>query len=143
RGGGGSGPDGDRVVVAGGDRVARRARAATRPARRVPLGSRFGDSPRAPRPRPLVHPTAGTGAILAAARLLLAASKPTIETRGITLLGIAVANLSDHAQLELPLEPRFDPALDIAIDEIRKRFGNDAIRRGGLRPSAPRHVTQV
>jgi hypothetical protein len=41
------------------------------------------------------------------------------------------------------LEPRFDPALDIAIDEIRKRFGNEAIRRGSTPPSTPRHVTQV
>jgi hypothetical protein len=54
-----------------------------------------------------------------------------------------VANLSDEAQLELPLEPRVDPALDLAIDEIRRRFGNDAIRRGSTSPSTPRHVTQV
>jgi hypothetical protein len=66
-----------------------------------------------------------------------------IERRGITLLGITVANLSDAAQLELPLEPRVDPALDLAIDEIRRRFGNDAIRRGSISPSTPRHVTQV
>jgi len=66
-----------------------------------------------------------------------------IERRGITLLGIAVANLSDEAQLELPLEPRVDPALDLAIDEIRRRFGNDAIRRGSTSPSTPCHVTQV
>jgi hypothetical protein len=59
------------------------------------------------------------------------------------MLGITVANLTGYAQLELPLDPRLDPALDFAIDEIRKRFGNGAIRRGGLLPSAPRHVTQV
>jgi DNA polymerase-4 len=66
-----------------------------------------------------------------------------IERRGITLLGITVANLSDEGQLELPLDPRVDPALDLAIDEIRERFGNDAIRRGSTRPSTPRHVSQV
>jgi DNA polymerase-4 len=80
---------------------------------------------------------------LAAAKALLAAARPLIERRGITLLGIAVANLSDEAQLELPLEPRVDPALDHAIDEIRERFGTEAIRRGSTAPSTPRHVTQV
>jgi DNA polymerase IV len=125
------------------DRVTRRARAANRAGRTVTLRFRFGDFSRATRSRTLPHPTAGTAAILAAGRTLLAAARPLIERRGITLLGIAVANLSDEAQLELPLEPRFDPALDLAIDEIRKRFGNDAIRRGSTRPSTPRHVTQV
>jgi hypothetical protein len=43
----------------------------------------------------------------------------------------------------LPLDPRMDPALDFAIDEIRKRFGNDAIRRGSTQRTTPRHVTQV
>jgi DNA polymerase-4 len=109
----------------------------------VTLRFRFGDFSRATRSRTLAHPTAGTGAILAAARALLAAAGPLIERRGITLLGITVANLSDEAQLELPLEPSVDPALDLAIDEIRRRFGNDAIRRGSTSPSTPRHVTQV
>jgi DNA polymerase-4 len=66
-----------------------------------------------------------------------------VERRGITLLGITVANLSHEAQLELPLGPQVNPALDLAIDEIRERFGTDAIRRGGAPPSAPRHVSQV
>jgi len=109
----------------------------------VTLRLRFGDFSRATRSRTLDHPSAGTGAILATARLLLAAAQPLIERRGITMLGITVANLTGCAQLELPLDPRVDPALDFAIDEIRRRFGNGAIRRGGLRPSGPRHVTQV
>jgi hypothetical protein len=36
-----------------------------------------------------------------------------------------------------------NPALDLAIDEIRERFGNDAIRRGSTPASTPRHFTQV
>jgi DNA polymerase IV len=125
------------------DRVTRRARSANRAGRTVTLRLRFGDFSRATRSRTLAHPTAGTGTILAAARALLAATRPLIERRGITLLGITVANLSDQAQLELPLEPRVDPALDLAIDEIRTRFGNEAIRRGGRPPAPPRHVSQV
>jgi DNA polymerase-4 len=142
-GGGRSGSELDTLLVTLVDRVTRRARAANRAGRTVTLRFRFADFSRATRSRTLPHPTAGTGAILAAARALLAASRLLIERRGITLLGITVANLSTQAQLELPLEPQVNPALDLAIDEIRDRFGTDAIRRGSSRPSAPRHVTQV
>ena len=142
-GGGRSGSDLDALLVSLVDRVTRRARAANRAGRTVTLRFRFADFSRATRSRTLAHPTAGTGAILAAARTLLAAARPMIERRGITLLGITVANLSHEAQLELPLDPRVDPALDLAIDEIRKRFGTDAIRRGSTAPSTPRHVSQV
>jgi DNA polymerase IV len=142
-GGGRSGPDLDALLVTLVDRVTRRARAANRAGRTVTLRFRFADFSRATRSRTLAHPTAGTGTILAASRALLAAAAPLIRRRGITLLGITVANLTDHAQLELPLDPRVDPALDLAIDEIRKRFGNDAIRRCSTRSSEPRHVTQV
>jgi DNA polymerase IV len=138
-----SGSDLDALLVTLVDRVTRRARAANRAGRTVTLRFRFGDFSRATRSRTLPHPTAGTGAILAAAKVLLAGARPLIQRRGITLLGITVANLSDEGQLELPLDPRIDPALDLAIDEIRKRFGNDAIRRGSTSPSTPRHVTQV
>jgi DNA polymerase IV len=142
-GGGKSDSDLDALLVTLVDRVARRARAANRAGRTVTIRLRFRDFSRATRSRTLLHPTAGTGAILAAARALLAAAGPLIERRGITLLGITVANLSDQAQLELPLEPQVNPALDLAIDEIRERFGNDAIRRGSTSPSTPRHFTQV
>ena len=142
-GGGRSGSDLDALLVSLVDRVTRRARAANRAGRTVTLRFRFADFSRATRSRTLPHPTAGTGAILAAARTLLAAARPMIERRGITLLGVTVANLSHEAQLELPLDPRVDPALDLAIDEIRKRFGTEAIRRGSTPPSTPRHVSQV
>jgi DNA polymerase-4 len=142
-GGGRSGSQLDTLLVTLVDRVTRRARAANRAGRTVTLRFRFADFSRATRSRTLAHPTAGTGAILAAARALLAAARPLIESRGITLLGIAVANLTDEAQLELPLEPRFDPALDLAIDQIRERFGTEAIRRGSTTRSTPRHFTQV
>ena len=142
-GGGRAGSDLDALLVTLVDRVTRRARAANRAGRTVTLRFRFADFSRATRSRTLAHPTAGTGAILAAARVLLAAAVPLIARRGITLLGITVANLSDEAQLELPLEPQVNPALDLAIDEIRERFGTDAIRRGSTGPTTPRHFTQI
>jgi len=142
-GGNKSGTELDALLVTLVDRVTRRARAANWAGRTVTLRFRFADFSRATRSRTLPHPTAGTGAILAAARALLAASRPLIQRRGITLLGITVANLSHEAQLELPLQPQVNPALDLAIDEIRERFGNDSIRRGSTSRSTPRHVTQV
>jgi DNA polymerase-4 len=142
-GGGKSRSDLDALLITLVDRVTRRARAANRAGRTVTLRLRFRDFSRATRSRTLSYPTAGTGTILGAARALLVAARPAIERRGITLLGIAVSNLSDHAQLELPLDPRVNPALDLAIDEIRERFGTNAIRRGLTSPSTPRHVSQV
>ena len=118
------------LLVALVDRVTRRMRASNRAGRTVTLRLRFDDFSRATRSRTLPHATAGTGAILAATRALLANAMPMIERRGITLLGVAVANLADHAQLELPLDGPPDGALDDAIDEVRERFGRDAITRG-------------
>ena len=58
---------------------------------------------------------------------------PMIELRGITLVGIAVANLDDgrSLQLVLPLGGHSD-ALDAALDEVRRRFGSAAIVRAVL-----------
>jgi DNA polymerase-4 len=120
------------VLVALVDRVTRRMRSSRRAGRTVTLRLRFDDFSRATRSRSLPHPTAGTGAILAAGRSLLAVATPTIERRGITLLGIAISNLAPRGcgdQLELPFDRRREPALDAAIDELRDRYGPDAIRR--------------
>jgi DNA polymerase-4 len=63
---------------------------------------------------------------------LLRASRPVIERRGLTLLGIALGNLSDRGavQLVLPFEHGLD--LDAVIDSVRDRFGSGAITRGRL-----------
>ena len=125
------------------DRVTRRLRTKRRATRTVTVRLRFNDYSRATRSHTLPHPTAGTGSVLAVAGTLLEGAMPAIEARGITLLGITVANLVPHAQLEFPLERPPDAALDAALDEIRQRFGTDAIRRGSSHPRSPRHVTQV
>jgi DNA polymerase-4 len=120
------------VLVALVDRVTRRMRSSGRAGRTVTLRLRFADFTRATRSRTLPHPAAATGSILAAGRMLLEGSAPVIERRGITLLGIAMSNLTESSfgeQLELPLDGLPDPALDAAIDEVRDRFGPDAIRR--------------
>jgi DNA polymerase-4 len=122
----------DARLVALVDRVTRRMRGAKRAGRTVTLRLRFEDFSRASRSHTLPHATDGSAAILAAARSLLAAARPAIAERGITLIGVAITNLNDDGcvQLELPLDGgRPDRALDAALDEVRERFGPNAIRR--------------
>jgi DNA polymerase IV len=130
------------------DRVMRRMRAAHRVGRTVVLRLRFGDFSRATRSHTLGQATAGTDAVLEAARTLLAAAAPLIAERGITLVGIAVGNLDDDRALQLALpfaerrDPTHDPpaeldptresALDAALDGVRDRFGSAAVTRGVL-----------
>ena len=124
----------DAALVALVDRVTRRLRAAGRVGRTVVLRLRFGDFSRATRSHTLPQATAQTEAVLAVARGLLAAAQPVIEQRGLTLVGVAVANLADDSavQLELPFDCGTADALDAALDDVRARFGSTAITRAVL-----------
>ena len=124
----------DAVLIGLVDRVCRRLRAAHRVGRTVVLRLRFDDFSRATRSHTLPHATAETWPILATARGLLATAAPLIEHRGLTLVGVAVANLEDDrfVQLTLPFDPRSRAALDAALDEVRARFGSTAITRAVL-----------
>jgi DNA polymerase-4 len=124
----------DATVVALVDRITRRMRTAGRIGRTVVLRLRFDDFSRATRSHTLAHPTAETQTILATARELLAAAMPLVERQGLTLVGVAVANLADDrpVQLTLPFDPRSWDALDRALDEVRDRFGSGAITRAVL-----------
>jgi DNA polymerase-4 len=115
------------------ERVTRRMRAAGRAGRTIVLRLRFADFSRATRSLTLARATQQTDTVLATARGLLTASMPLIESRGLTLMGIAVANLEndDALQLTLPFE-RDGYALDAALDEIRLRFGSNAVTRAVL-----------
>jgi DNA polymerase IV len=126
------------------DRVTRRMRAAGRVGRTVVLRLRFDDFTRATRSHTLPRPTARTQAILTTARELLRVAKPLIDRQGITLVGIAVANLDDERarQLAFPFDPYGADALDAAVDEVRDRFGSKAVTRAVLlgrdqRPAVP------
>ena len=124
----------DAVLVGLVDRLARRLRAARWVCRTVTLRLRFGDFSRATRSHTLAEATAQTQTILFTARGLLATAAPMIETRGITLLGVALGNLIDDGaiQLALPVDQRRPDALDVALDDIRDRFGSAAITRAVL-----------
>ncbi len=120
------------VLIALVDRTSRRLRAAKRVCRTVVLRMRFEDFSRATRSYSLQEATDQTPAILHAATGLLRASRPMIERRGLTLLGIALTNLSDAGavQLVLPFDRVRD--LDTVVDRVRDRFGSAAITRGVL-----------
>jgi DNA polymerase-4 len=99
----------------------------------VVLRLRFDDFSRATRSHTLPWPTAHTHTILVTARALLATAMPMIQRQGITLVGVAVANLDDGGfiQLTLPFD-RHSGALDAALDDVRDRFGSDAVTRAVL-----------
>ena len=116
------------------ERVTRRMRAADRLGRTVVLRMRFDDSSRATRSHTLPYATANTQTILTAARELLTVAVPLIQRQGITLVGISVTNLADgrRGQLMLPLEEQWSDTLDLALDEVRERFGSASIVRAVL-----------
>jgi DNA polymerase-4 len=126
--------DVDADLVALVDRVTRRMRAAHRVGRTVVLRLRFADYTRATRSHTLPQATASTETILVTARVLLAESIATIEQRGLTLVGVSVANLedADTVQLALHFDRRDQDALDAVLDEVRTRFGSAAITRAVL-----------
>jgi DNA polymerase-4 len=117
------------------DRVTRRMRAKGRAGRTVVLRLRFGDYSRATRSQTLPRATAATRTVLATARGLLAEARPTVDARGLTLIGVTVANLDPRThgrQLELPLEGPSLDALDAVVDAVRTRIGPDALTRATL-----------
>jgi DNA polymerase IV len=122
----------DAILVGLVDRLSRRLRRARRVCRTVILRMRFEDFSRATRSYTIEEATARTETILATARGLLAAAMPMIDRQGLTLLGITFTNLEneDAIQLVLPFDHR--TALDVVLDEVRERFGSDAITRAVL-----------
>jgi DNA polymerase IV len=124
----------DAVVIALVERVTGRMRTAGRAGRTVVLRLRFDDFSRASRSHTLAWPTAHTPTILATARALLATAMPMIRRQGITMVGVAVANLDDSGvvQLTLPFNRQDGADLDAALDEVRDRFGSDAVTRAVL-----------
>jgi DNA polymerase IV len=124
----------DAVLMGLVDRLTRRMRTAQRVCRTVILRMRFDDFTRATRSYTLNEATARTGVVLATARGLLAASMPMVRRQGLTLMGVTLSNLQDAraVQLALPYEGQRRVALDVALDDVRDRFGSAAITRAVL-----------
>jgi len=121
----------DTILVGLVDRLAGRLRKADRICRTVTLRLRFDDFARATRSYTLPESTAETAGMLTALRALLAAAMPTIQARGLTLMGITFSNL-DEEDDQLVLGPNRRAALDEAMDHVRERYGSEAITRAVL-----------
>ncbi len=124
----------DTDLVALADRLARRLRGGHRVCRTVTLRLRFGDFTRATRSHTLPEATAETAIVLATARELLGAAVPLIRRRGITLIGLSFGNLldDDAIQLSLPFDRHATAALDGVLDDVKERFGAEAVGRAVL-----------
>jgi DNA polymerase-4 len=136
----------DVILVGLVDRLAGRLRKAGRICRTITLRLRFDDFARATRSHSLPEPTDETLMLLTTLRGLLAAAMPTIQARGLTLMGITFSNLTEEDdQLvlapdrrraleprQIPLETARQRALDAAMDHVRERFGSEAITRAVL-----------
>ena len=115
------------------ERVTRRMRAARRVGRTVTLRLRFGDFTRATRSHTLARATAPR---IRSSRRRATCSSPLRRRSsfsGITLVGVAVSNLEDERAIQLALP--FDDdggGLDVALDEVRERFGSGAVTRAVL-----------
>jgi DNA polymerase-4 len=116
------------------DRVTRRLRAADRVGRTVTIRLRFDDFTRITRSHTLDRATAETEPLLTAAQTLLDGTMPLISQRGLTLVGVAIANLDDDdaVQLTLPFDRRAGGALDATLDDLRERFGTASVTRAAL-----------
>ena len=116
------------------DRVTRRMRKAGRVGRTVVLRLRFDDFTRATRSQTLPRATSHTHTIMATAQGLLATAAPLIDGLGLTLIGVAIANLDDDSavQLELPFDRQSGTGLDAALDDLHARFGSSAVTRAVL-----------
>jgi DNA polymerase-4 len=124
----------DATLVTLVDRTSRRLRGAHRACRTVVLRLRFADFTRATRSHTLAQATAQTQTILDAARALLGRCRPLIEERGLTLIGVALANLDEvgPVQLPLPFDQQHAVALDHVLDDLRARFGSAVVTRAVL-----------
>jgi DNA polymerase-4 len=132
----------DALVIAIVDRVMRRVRGAHRVGRTVVLRLRFDDFTAVTRSHTLAAPTDDTAVVLSAIQALMSAAGPLVAERGLTLVGVSVADLDDDQALQLTLpfpRPGTDTPmaagvvdLDATVDAVRERFGTKAIDRAVL-----------
>ncbi len=120
------------------DKVGSRLRQNHSVARTFTLKVRFGDFSTITRSRTLPEPTATSGAIAAVARELLS----SIDVAGgIRLLGVSSSQLTDPQPAQLAFDDFGDggtddrrAAVDRAVDAVRERFGDGALRAAALVP---------
>jgi DNA polymerase-4 len=137
-----------RVLANIADRVGARLRAKHRAGRTITVRVRFADFDSITRSTTLRAPVASSGALYAVATELLRRGLEVAEGRGVRLLGISVSGIQvdPHVQLELPLgfaeaadvaragsaRDRERTELDTSIDQLRERFGKDAVANASV-----------
>lgn len=96
------------------------------------LRLRLADFSRVTRSRTLPQATAATATFLQIGRDLLAETAALIADRGVNLVGISVAGLTepDRLQPTLPFDVVQSGQVDAAMDTVRERFGPTALTRG-------------
>jgi DNA polymerase IV len=97
--------------------------------RTVTLRIRFADFASVTRSHTLPQPTASAAVIFPAADALLTAELDR-DPRALRLVGVALSNLVDGAQLDLFGDEQERNALDQSLDALRRRYGDRAIARG-------------
>lgn len=114
------------------DAVAARVRAGAVLGRTVTIKVRFGDFSTVTRSTTLPEPVDGARAIGLEAEAMLRRLDPT---PGVRLLGVSLSQLVDGSVRQLTLDEVAGPAwseADSVVDEIRERFGADAIGPAAL-----------
>ena len=122
----------DAALVGLVDRICGRLRTARRVCRTITLRLRFDDFSRATRSHTIAEATSRTRTILVILRGLLADAMPMLERRGITLIGVTLSGLSSDSAVQLAFPLERATALDLVLDDVRDRFGSDAIVRAVL-----------
>ena len=123
------------------DRVAARLRKKDMAARTVTIRIRFGDLSAVTRSATMQTPTASTQAIVDLATKLVKKVLDEYPKHEISLVGISTSGLGIDEPLQLalgvddialggtPKELEYE-ALDSSVDELRRKFGRDAISHG-------------
>lgn len=116
------------------ERVCARLRRAHRLAHTVTARARYDDFAVATRSRTLTLPTNATATVLDVARPLVDAVEAAGDGRHLTRIGLSLSGLvaDDALQLPLPFTKADRHRLDDAVDDIRNRFGDEAMTRGPL-----------
>ena len=116
------------------DRVSSRLRAQGISGQTVNVKVRFPSFVTLTRSRTLPREVDSTAPIYATARSLCSRALATQSSRRVRLLGVSVSQLGEwpaSEQISLEDQPRW-PAAESALDDIRRRFGDDAVRLGSL-----------
>ena len=116
------------------DRVSSRLRAQGISGKTVNVKVRFPTFVTLTRSRTLPREVDSTAPIYATARSLCSRALATQSSRRVRLLGVSVSQLGEwpaSEQISLEDQPRW-PAAESALDDIRRRFGDDAVRLGSL-----------